>query len=96
MLNNFLSLENLSLIICKNILFLSQKLIPNGCLIILEILTYLELILTPLLVFFELCDENENGYLDSEELKKFFCKNLSNEEDIKTVRFVSRDFLNFF
>ena len=44
-------------------------------------------------MFFELSDENDNNYIDPEEMKWFFAKNLINEEDAKTARLVAKDFL---
>jgi hypothetical protein len=43
-------------------------------------------------VFFELCDDNDDGFFDEEDLKRFFYKNLSNEEEARTMKFVLHDF----
>lgn len=43
-------------------------------------------------VFFELCDENDDGYFDEEDLKRFLYKNLQNEEEARTMKFVLHDF----
>lgn len=43
-------------------------------------------------VFFELCDDNEDGYFDEEDLKRFFQKNLSNDEETRTMKFLLHDF----
>ena len=45
-----------------------------------------------IIVFVDLCDENDDGYFDSEDLKKFFHRNLNNEEEIRTMKFVLPDF----
>lgn len=37
-------------------------------------------------MFFDLCDENEDNYIDAEEVKKFFAKNLTNEEEYMTAK----------
>ena len=43
-------------------------------------------------VFFELCDENDDGFFDEEDIKRFFYKNLSIEEEARTMKFVLHDF----
>ena len=39
-----------------------------------------------IIVFVDLCDENDDGYFDSEDLKKFFHRNLNNEEEILDLK----------
>ena len=43
-------------------------------------------------IFFELCDENEDGYINEEDLRKFFTKNLSNQDDLRTMKFCLKEF----
>lgn len=37
-------------------------------------------------IFFELCDEDDNNLVTCSELRKFFLKNLNNEDDQKIVK----------
>ncbi len=41
-------------------------------------------------VFFELCDDNDDGFIEVDELRRFFTKNLVNKEDAKIARFHSK------
>ncbi|CAD8150254.1 unnamed protein product [Paramecium pentaurelia] len=43
-------------------------------------------------IFFELCDENDDGYINEEDIKKFFSKNLTNQEEIRQMKFLMKDF----
>lgn len=43
--------------------------------------------------FFDLCDDDDNGYITSEELKRFLVKNLYSEEDIKVAKYMVKDFM---
>lgn len=43
-------------------------------------------------IFFELCDDNEDGFISELELKNFFTKNLSNIDDLRAMRFCIREF----
>ena len=42
--------------------------------------------------FFELCDDDENGCISIEELRRFFIRNLHTDEEIKMVKLLIKDF----
>ena len=43
-------------------------------------------------IFFNYCDENDNGFIDAEELRVFMIKNLHNLEDKKIAKTLIKDF----
>lgn len=44
-------------------------------------------------MFFDICDDDENGLVSIDEIKRFFVKNLHNEEDIKVSKYLAKDFM---
>ncbi len=44
------------------------------------------------IVFFDLCDDDETGFIEEEKLFKFFKKNLKEEDDKILLRTVVKEF----